>query len=296
MVVCQDPKPILFNVGDPRFFPIPWADNIMAIQLAQVGQLYILGIPAELTTMAGRRLKDAVRRALIAAGAPPDIVVVIAGMTNGYSHYVTTYEEYQIQRYEGASTLYGPHTLAAYQQLYSGLAEALVKGSPVPRGTPPPDLTNATFSLIPPVAVDATPFDVPFGTVYVDVKPSYTHGQQVEVVFWGGNPRNNFMTDHTFLTVEYLQSQTQTQPQLQLQSQHRPQQFNQSWVVVARDSEWETKMQWTHVDPNYSAITITWDIPTEAPSGSYRIGHFGHHKKDDGKTQSYSGYSSNFLL
>ena len=33
-----------------------------------------------------------------------------------YTHYITTYEEYQQQRYEGASTLYGPHTLAAYQQ------------------------------------------------------------------------------------------------------------------------------------------------------------------------------------
>lgn len=63
----------------------------------------------------------------------PDTHVVIAGLANSYSHYITTYEEYQVrqpqtmiehlpgvslaltvvrclqgQRYEAASTLYGP--------------------------------------------------------------------------------------------------------------------------------------------------------------------------------------------
>ena len=95
-----------------------------------------------------------------------DVEVVIAGLTNTYSSYITTWEEYQarmfwnsaealpivavdvtillcleyrvlgkhtlhargvnyqqqhipsaqVQRYEGASTLYGPHTLGAYIQ------------------------------------------------------------------------------------------------------------------------------------------------------------------------------------
>lgn len=31
-----------------------------------------------------------------------------AGPANTYSHYVTTREEYGVQRYEGASTIYGP--------------------------------------------------------------------------------------------------------------------------------------------------------------------------------------------
>ena len=42
---------------------------------------------------------------------------MIAGLTNTYSSYVTTYEEYQAQRYEGASTIFGPHTLDAYIQV-----------------------------------------------------------------------------------------------------------------------------------------------------------------------------------
>ena len=46
-----------------------------------------------------------------------DVRVVIAGLTNTYSSYVTTIEEYSIQRYEGASTIFGPHTLDAYIQV-----------------------------------------------------------------------------------------------------------------------------------------------------------------------------------
>ena len=46
-----------------------------------------------------------------------DVHVVIAGLTNTYSSYVTTIEEYSIQRYEGASTIFGPHTLDAYIQV-----------------------------------------------------------------------------------------------------------------------------------------------------------------------------------
>ena len=45
-----------------------------------------------------------------------DVTVVLAGLTNTYASYVTTFEEYAMQRYEGASTIFGPHTLDAYIQ------------------------------------------------------------------------------------------------------------------------------------------------------------------------------------
>lgn len=34
---------------------------------------------------------------------------------------------FQVQRYEGASTIYGPHTLSAYLQKYRGLARAIAQ-------------------------------------------------------------------------------------------------------------------------------------------------------------------------
>lgn len=53
--------------------------------------------------MAGRRLRDAVKTVLTSAGNGEfnsNVHVVIAGLTNTYSQYVTTFEEYEIQRYE----------------------------------------------------------------------------------------------------------------------------------------------------------------------------------------------------
>lgn len=59
-----------------------------------------------------------------------EIKVVLAGLCNVYTHYIATFEEYQRQRYEAASTIFGPHTLAAYQQQYSRLAKKLINVSP----------------------------------------------------------------------------------------------------------------------------------------------------------------------
>ncbi len=45
---------------------------------------------------------------------------------------VLTTSPLQVQRYEGASTIYGPHTLQAYIQEYSRLAASLAKVSAWP--------------------------------------------------------------------------------------------------------------------------------------------------------------------
>lgn len=53
--------------------------------------------------MAGRRLREAVKETLISNGNgefDDETQVVIAGLTNTYSQYVATFEEYKQQRYE----------------------------------------------------------------------------------------------------------------------------------------------------------------------------------------------------
>lgn len=62
---------------------------------------------AEFTTMAGRRLRDAVKQTLISNGEgefDDETRVVIAGLTNTYSQYIATVEEYTQQRYEVIKT------------------------------------------------------------------------------------------------------------------------------------------------------------------------------------------------
>lgn len=53
--------------------------------------------------MAGRRLREAVKSTLISSGSgefDETTHVVIAGLSNAYSQYVATFEEYEQQRYE----------------------------------------------------------------------------------------------------------------------------------------------------------------------------------------------------
>ena len=54
--------------------------------------------------------------AQVASSWGQDLHIVIAGLSNTYSGYITTWEEYQEQRFEAAATAYGPHTLDAYIQ------------------------------------------------------------------------------------------------------------------------------------------------------------------------------------
>ena len=60
----------------------------------------MVGVPGEFTTMSGRRLRAAVYGTLIEGGMPNNSRVVIAGLSNVYSDYIATYEEYQEQRYD----------------------------------------------------------------------------------------------------------------------------------------------------------------------------------------------------
>ncbi|KAH9736307.1 Neutral ceramidase 2 [Citrus sinensis] len=312
-VKCQHPKPILLDTGEmkiPYDWACPYSNNhkypalhhishhdwckcktrihdrpsILPVQILRIGQLVILNVPGEFTTMAGRRLRDAIKMALISGGGGQfnsNVHIVIAGLTNTYSQYVTTFDEYQVQRYEGASTLYGPHTLSAYIQEFKKLAAALIIGQTVMPGPPPPDLLDKQISLLPPVVVDATPLGVKFGDVKTDVPQNSTfkRGDMVAVTFWSACPRNDLMTEGTFALVELLQGQN-------------------TWVPAYDDDDFCLKFKWSRpakLSPQ-SHATVEWKIPESAVSGVYRIRHFGASKSLVGSISHFIGSSSAFVV
>jgi neutral ceramidase len=65
-------------------------------QLLRIGQVMIAAVPGEFTTMAGRRLREALDSEAVKNGGPSNTKTVIAGLSNVYSHYITTFEEYQV--------------------------------------------------------------------------------------------------------------------------------------------------------------------------------------------------------
>ncbi|XP_063076841.1 neutral ceramidase [Engraulis encrasicolus] len=282
---CHEPKPILFNTGEMNW-PLPWHPAIVDVQLITIGSLAIVATPGEATTMAGRRLREVVKQELQSKGGFSKAEVVIAGLCNIYTHYITTYEEYQVQRYEAASTIYGPHTLSAYLQHFGGLARAIAEGkeAEVPQGPEPPFFSDKQlFSLLPNNPVDKKPASTNFGDVLEQVYPVYKVGEVASVTFVAGNPRNSGnMTDNTFVTVERFHNSTRT------------------WTLVHTDASWETRFHWLKGSGGLSNTTVEWHIPTAAQTGIYRIRHFGHYKQRKGITGStilpYNGTSDEFKV
>ncbi|XP_036192629.1 neutral ceramidase isoform X1 [Myotis myotis] len=264
MKECQKPKPVLIHTGELSK-PHPWHPDIVDVQIITLGSLAITAIPGELTTMSGRRLREAIKAEFATYGMQ-NMTVVISGLCNVYTHYIATYEEYQVQRYEAASTIYGPHTLSAYIQLYRGLAKAIATDTVanLSRGPEPPFFKELIKPLIPNI-VDRAPIGKNFGDVLQPLNSKYRVGEVAEVTFVGANPKNSAenRTHQTFLTVEKYEDASAT------------------WQVVHNDASWETRFYWHKGLLGHSNATIQWHIPDTAKPGIYRIRYFGHNRKQD---------------
>jgi neutral ceramidase len=109
----QAPKQPAF---DPAFLPWPallsptrWLASLLPppeevpIAVYRLGDLVLATLPGEFTVTMGRRIRDAIAVKF----DPRPHAVILIGLANEYVSYFSTPEEYQVQHYEGASTLYG---------------------------------------------------------------------------------------------------------------------------------------------------------------------------------------------
>ncbi|EER26224.1 hypothetical protein CPC735_003940 [Coccidioides posadasii C735 delta SOWgp] len=289
---CHSPKKILLDVGELHF-PYQWTPNIVDIQLLRVGQVVIIVSSGEVSTMAGRRWREAVAKTAKHALDISEPIVLLGGPANTYVHYITTEEEYGIQRYEGASTLHGPHTLAAHVNLtltyLPNLAEDATSLPPVPPGPSPEVNTNRSMSFILPVVLDTPPIQKNFGDVLSGPSSDqvFRPGDIVKTKFVAANPRNNFRLEGTFAAVERQTGRN-------------------TWEVVRDDSDWNLVYHWGRKSPGLSssAVTIEWEIENDyysigsprVQSGTYRMIYYGDAKGWDGKIRGFKGTGPSFKV
>lgn len=293
---CQAPKEVLLDVGSVME-PYPWTPNIVDIQVFRVGQLLIIVSASEATTMSGRRWKEAVARSAEDVLSIADPLVVLGAPANSYAHYITTEEEYSAQRYEGGSTLYGPHTLAAYVNLtltylpYLADASSISSLPPISPGPSPPVNTNISLSFIRSVVYDGTQIGKSFGEALSSPPPDiiYKPGNVVNTTFVGANPRNNLHLESTFAAVERLNPDTGI------------------WEVVRTDSDWNLIYRWkrTNTILGHSEVTLEWQIeddyynvgnPRPLENGSYRMRYFGDFRNIFGVIESFEGVGDRFTV
>ena len=91
----------------------------LPLRLVQVGNVAIAGLSGEPTTWLAHRLSE-----LIVEQSVGVEQVIVAGTCGDYSGYFTSGREYELQHYEGASTLWGRSTERWLHQAFSRLVKA----------------------------------------------------------------------------------------------------------------------------------------------------------------------------
>lgn len=308
---CHREKVILLDVGESKT-PYDWSPNIVDVQLLRVGQLFIIVSPGEATTMSGRRWREAVEKT--ARDTFSDLAkddhrpfVVLGGPANTYTHYITTPEEYSIQRYEGASTLYGPWTLDAHINLSLAalphLAESVRNLPPLSEGPSPPIYVDKSLTFISPVVIDRAGLFKNFGDIVTNVERLYAAGDTVSAKFIGANPRNNFRLGATFAAVERLNEGSGL------------------WTQIRDDEDWSLVYEWkrTSTTLGTSEVTISWETKWETGAwrdenangpaahgellhrdsslqGRYRLRYYGDAKSLGGGITPFEGTSAEFTI
>ncbi len=264
----QAPKGLVLPRAVNRLSPL--IQERIPVQLIRLGPLYLIGLPAEITIVSGLRL----RRAVAAVVGAKLSDVLVAGYSNGYIHYVTTPEEYVAQRYEAGSTLYGRWELPALVQTATALATAMRDGRPAERGTPPPDLSGRVKPgkpARPDLAVGGS-----FGEVLVVPRPRYRGGDTVRAEFVGASPNNDLRRGATFVRVEHDAGGT--------------------WRRIADDGDWATRFGWRRVGRSGSRVTVTWDVPTDAAPGRYRLTYSGDALEAGGAVRTFTASTAPFTV
>ena len=127
----------------------PWTPKILPLQIFTIGNVALAAFPFEITTIAAKRLRKSLEETLSERGIRQVILVPYA---NGYSGYVTTHEEYQVQMYEGGHTVFGEWTLAALQTKFYQLSKAMLKPKAervIKHDDMPPDFTEDDLNQYP---------------------------------------------------------------------------------------------------------------------------------------------------
>jgi neutral ceramidase len=266
---CHGRKPVVLRTGN---FSPPMTPQVLPNQLVLIGDLAFAAVPAEFTTMSGRRLRADLEKSLDQAGVGRAILV---GYANAYSQYVATREEYQQQYYEGASTVFGEHTLAAYRQNFAELAAALVNDIAVKSLSMPYRAIDMNNQASVEAGEDRIDGSIEFGNIREDAKEAYRRGETVNLTYDCSLPNHNMRIGGSFLHVERRDAG--------------------EWAQVYNDDHWSTKFNWSRARRGRSICRIDWQIAEDEDEGQYRIVVYGD-ALQKGELNAYRSLSRSFQV
>lgn len=211
-----------------------------AVPLVQlrVRDKLISTLPGEPTKEIGARLRAKVLQAVTGSGIRD---VVVSGLTNEFVLYITTYEEFERQHYEGGNTQYGPSQGTFLIEEQAKLAGALVRGEPAPEPYP----FDPTYGVVP--NGPAYPDGAASGEAVEQPAASYARLDRAVFAWQGGPEGLDRPLDRAFVTAQ--------------------RRVGRRWRRA--DSDLGLAMLWT-VEPD-GLHRVRWEIPLRARPGRYRL-------------------------
>jgi neutral ceramidase len=240
----------LANEGDHLPVAIgPQGDKVMIVpekgsipqaipfSVMQIGDRLLATVAGEPTVGVGDMLRQAIGQVVAGHGISR---VVVVGYANGYTDYFTTPAEYEIQAYEGGSTVYGRNSALVLRDTLVDLARRLVNGQPAP--TPYPFDPNDG------VHVGSAGYGSGAASGTATSQPSTTQRLAHATFVWSGGANGiDRPADRAFVSVQ--------------------RRVHRRWVPFTTDLGLE--IAWLS-SPNgqYSA---SWEPPLSTPTGTYRF-------------------------
>jgi neutral ceramidase len=267
---CQYPKPILFagDADHPRILP-----RTLPFQIFVIGPVMIAAAPAELTTMSGRRIREALRVSAKKLGVDH---VVIAGLANDYSGYVSTPEEFAFQHYEGAHTLYGPKTYDVHLKTFMEITKSLQVSDSDDNQTTAPEYFRPLGNFLFPTKVDGKAPWEKVGDFLRQPRPNFVPGDRLSFVVRSGLP-TRFRDQAEIFVLERKR--------------------NSSWVrqELPRLTQVEWRREKLPLCFNCSRLELR--LPSsELESGDYRVVQRGLWKPLLGEAKNYQTQSHTFSI
>ncbi len=211
--------------------------------VARIGARMVASVPGEMTVEMGRRVRAAVLKAAAGTGVE---AVQISGLANEYLSYFPTPEEYDMQHYEGGSTMFGRTSSVLVQEQLAALAGQLAKGQPA---TPP-------FAFDPRIGVvnDGGRFGTGATSAQALAQPAAVQRLARATYAWQGGVRGLDMpAGKAFVTVQ--------------------RRAGSAWVRSTDDLG--QQLLWTVDDDG--RYDLQWEVPRAEPVGQHRFVVTGNH-------------------
>ena len=122
---------------------LPWVPGTIPFQMIALGNVLLIAVPGEITTVSARRVRRELSEYAATSGFKK---IILTSYANCYMGYITTPEEYDMQCYEGGHNIHGREThtvmVEALKELFDQLSVNIKESGEKPQPFPPEELAR----------------------------------------------------------------------------------------------------------------------------------------------------------